>query len=158
MTIVPAHAGDRLETVRHLFREYADSLEIDLGFQDFDRELAGLPGDYAPPEGRLLLALDGEEPAGCVAVRPLEPGVGELKRLYVRASCRGAGWGRRLTLRAIDEARSAGYRKLRLDTLPSMTGAQALYGSLGFRQIPPYRHNPVPGTAFLELDLSASRG
>jgi ribosomal protein S18 acetylase RimI-like enzyme len=156
--IVPAHAGDRLEVVRSLFREYAGSLEVDLAFQDFDRELAGLPGGYAPPGGRLLLALEGDEPAGCVALRELEPDVAELKRLYVRTAFRGSGWGRRLAERAIEEARSAGYRHLRLDTLPSMAGARRLYGTLGFREIPPYRHNPVPGTAFLELDLAAQQG
>ena len=156
--IVPVKTGGSLEAVRRLFQEYAGSLEIDLGFQDFDRELADLPGDYAPPWGRLLLALEGGDPAGCVALRRLEPDVGELKRLYVRPPFRGTGLGRRLAERAVGEAKAAGYRLLRLDTLPSMEGARSLYQRLGFREIAPYRHNPVPGAAFLELDLTDSRG
>ncbi|HKU63360.1 MAG TPA: GNAT family N-acetyltransferase [Gemmatimonadales bacterium] len=151
--IVPA-GGSELPVVRQLFREYAAGLGTDLEFQGFTRELAELPGDYAPPAGRLLLGVDGKRPAGCVALRPLEREVCEMKRLYVRPDFRGAGWGRRLAQRVLDEARAAGYCRVRLDTLASMEEAQRLYLALGFRPIPAYRYNPVPGSVFLELDLA----
>lgn len=156
--IVPAFDGRSLAEVRSLFEEYAASLGIDLGFQDFSTELETLPGSYAPPDGRLLLGLEDHTPAGCVALRPLEPGTAEMKRLFVRPAFRGSGWGRRLAERIISEASEAGYQRMRLDTLPSMAGARSLYQSLGFREIPPYRHNPIPGTAFLELALPRTRG
>ena len=156
--IVEAEGAEALALVRQLFVEYGDSLEVDLAFQGFDQELAGLPGAYASPGGGLLLAFDGEEPAGCVAFRPLEPGISEMKRLYVRPSARGAGWGRRLTERVVSEARAAGYQRMRLDTLPSMHAALRLYIAMGFREISAYRHNPVAGTRFLELDLRPARG
>ena len=155
--IVAAGRAD-LAVARRLFEEYAASLGVDLEFQGFADELARLPGEYAPPGGRLLLALDDDQPAGCVAVRPLESGVCEMKRLYVRPTHRGRGWGRRLAERAVAEARAAGYRYMRLDTLAGMAEAQGLYADLGFRAIPAYRHNPVPGTVFLELDLGDSTG
>ena len=157
--IVEAEGAEALALARRLFVEYADSLEVDLSFQGFAEELAGLPGAYARPAGGLLLGFDGEEPAGCVAFRPLEPpGVAEMKRLYVRPSARGAGWGRRLAERVVSEARAAGYERMRLDTLPSMRAALGLYVAMGFREIPAYRHNPVAGIRFLELDLRPARG
>ncbi|MFL5962015.1 MAG: GNAT family N-acetyltransferase [Gaiellaceae bacterium] len=137
--------------MRTLLREYAASLPFALDFQDFDRELAELPGAYAPPRGALLLARG----AGCVGVRPIEGTLCELKRLYVRPSARGTGLGRLLTEAIVAEARRLGYTHLRLDTTPSMAAAQSLYEQLGFREIPPYRPNPVPGARFLELDLWA---
>jgi putative acetyltransferase len=135
--ITPATNPEFLALVRRLFEEYAESLDTDLGFQDFSAELAGLPGCYAPPQGRLLLALDGQVPAGCVALRQLDGKICEMKRLYVRPQYRGTGLGRLLAERVIAEAKLAGYRQMRLDTLPSMAPARLLYQQLGFREIPP---------------------
>jgi putative acetyltransferase len=156
LSIVDALAFDGLLKARSLFEEYADSLGIDLCFQDFEEELATLPGSYAPPDGRLLLALHDGEPAGCVALRQLEPGICEMKRLYVRPAFRALGLGRMLAERILNEAREAGYQRMRLDSLPSMTAALALYRRLGFREIAPYRRNPIQGSVFLELQLSGS--
>jgi putative acetyltransferase len=153
LTLVQARSEPQLREVRALFEEYAASLGFDLAFQGFAGELAGLPGDYAPPRGRLLLARDGERPAGCGALRELGEGICEMKRLYVRPAFRGSGLGRVLAERLIEEARGIGYARMRLDTVPSMERARALYRDLGFREIPPYRHNPISGTAFLELLL-----
>ncbi len=153
LTIVDAITVDDVLTVRGLFEEYAASLGVDLCFQGFAEELAGLPGDYAPPRGRLLLALHDGRTAGCVALRPLEPTVCEMKRLYVRPAFRTHGIGRVLIDRIVQAARQAGYRHMRLDTLPSMAAAQALYRRLGFQEIAPYRRNPIEGAVFLELQL-----
>ena len=142
-----------METARALLVEYQKSLGVSLCFQNFDAEVAGLPGAYAAPEGRLLLAFAGEEPAGCVALRKLEDGICELKRLWVRPAFRGTGLGRRLAKAVLSEARAAGYRVVRLDTLPSMREAQALYVSLGFVDIPPYNDHPIEGTRFMEARL-----
>lgn len=151
-SIRPAAASD-LPEIRRMFREYADWLAIDLSFQGFEDEMAGLPGHYAPPGGRLLIAELGQRAAGCIALRPFERDICEMKRLFVRTEFRGTGLGRRLVSAILDEARRIGYRCVRLDTLPPMSAAQELYGSLGFREIEPYRYNPVPGSRFLELDL-----
>lgn len=141
------------EAVRRLFAEYAASLGFDLGFQSFDDELATLPGRYAPPDGALLVARAGGEPVGCVAVRALDDGICELKRLYVRPAHRGDGTGRLLVEAAVAAARGLGYRRMRLDTVPGMEQAQALYERLGFVEIAAYTDNPVAGARFLELEL-----
>jgi ribosomal protein S18 acetylase RimI-like enzyme len=138
---------------RTLFEEYQQSLGFSLCFQNFDAELAGLPGAYAPPQGRLLLAFAGTEPAGCIALRRIGEEICEMKRLWVRPAFRGTGLGRRLVETLISEARVIGYRRVRLDTLPSMTAAQALYLSLGFLDIPPYNDHPIEGTRFMEAIL-----
>ena len=152
MQIVAGHGEEHVPVVRALFQEYAEGLGVDLGFQDFERELAGLPGEYAPPGGRLLLALD-PDPAGCVALRPYEPGVCEMKRLYVRPAYRGTGLGRRLAEAIVAAGREAGYEQMRLDTLPTMEHARALYRSLGFVEIEAYRFNPIHGTTYFERAL-----
>lgn len=154
--IVPAHTGKSLPQVRLLLEEYAASLGITLCFQGFGEELAALPGSYAPPSGRLLLALQRGDLAGCVALRRLTPDVCEMKRLYVRPGFRGLGIGRMLAERIIHEGKVAGYRRVRLDTLPTMISARALYRTMGFHEIAPYTSNPVEGVAFLELDLKPS--
>ncbi len=152
--IVEATTPEQLELVRALFLEYAQSLGFSLCFQSFDKELAELPGDYAPPEGRLLLAMRGGQAVGCVALHNIGDGVCEMKRLYLRPQARGSGAGRALAERIIAEARSLGYRKMRLDTVAGkMDGAIALYRRLGFREIAPYRVNPVPGALYMELTL-----
>ena len=151
--IVDATSTVHVQAVRDLFREYAASLGFDLCFQHFDRELAGLPGDYSPPKGCLLLAFRQDQPVGCVALRMLDHGVSEMKRLYVRPRSRGSGLGRALAAAIIEKARTNGYERMRLDTIASMNEAIALYLSLGFVEIAPYRHNPVQGARFFELML-----
>jgi putative acetyltransferase len=147
-----ADAAD-VAACRELLAEYQRDLGISLCFQGFDRELAGLPGDYAPPRGRLLIARLEGGLAGCVALRPLSAGDAEMKRLYVRPAYRGMNLGRVLAQRVIAEARALGYRTLKLDTLPSMQAAQRLYASLGFADTTPYNDNPVGGVRFLALEL-----
>jgi ribosomal protein S18 acetylase RimI-like enzyme len=156
LTIAPAGTAEDFAMARLLFEEYASSLGLDLGFQDFAAELAGLPGGYAPPRGRLLLASDDGRLAGCVALRELAEGICEMKRLYVRPAFRDFGVGRALAEAAVAAAREMGYRRMRLDTLPAMARARRLYRALGFQEIPAYRYNPIPGTAFMELDLECA--
>ena len=150
----PVTSKDDLMIARSLFEEYASSLGFDLPFQGFDQELKGLPGDYAPPGGTILLAFDGNLVQGCVALRAMERDVCEMKRLFVRPAFRGRALGRRLADAVIAEAQAKGYRKMRLDTVPAMIEAAALYRSLGFRPIEPYRKNPIPGALFFEKDLA----
>jgi GNAT superfamily N-acetyltransferase len=151
--ISPADFPKDLETVRDLLREYVSGLGVDLAFQGFDEELASLPGKYAPPAGRLLIAWSDGRPIGCIALRPLDGRTCEMKRLFVRPEARGARLGRQLAERVIREARDAGYSRMCLDTLPMMASAQSLYRSLGFAPAEPYVFNPVAGTRFLALDL-----
>ena len=151
--IRPARFPDDIEAVRAIFREYADGLGIDLGFQAFDEELAALPGKYSPPRGTILLAWRDERVIGCVALRAFEFDICEMKRLYVRPEGRGNQIGTLLAQAVVHAAKEAGYRRMRLDTLPSMKSAQRLYASLGFRPISAYVFNPVEGTQFLELEI-----
>ena len=154
LTIIPASTSAQIAQARELFLEYASSLGFSLCFQNFDKELAALPGDYAPPEGCLLLAVYDDQLAGCVALHRLEPGICEMKRLYVRPQFRGKGLGRALAEHLIAEARQMGYRRMRLDTVePMMKDAVAIYRRFGFREIPPYRENPIAGALCMELDL-----
>ena len=153
-SLFPATTEAHIAQTRELFLEYAQSLGFSLCFQNFDKELAELPGDYAPPSGRLLLAEYEGEPAGCVALHGIDETICEMKRLYLRPQFRGKGLGRVLAERIITEAREAGYKSLRLDTVgPVMQDAVALYRKLGFTEIAPYRANPNPGTLYLELQL-----
>jgi len=149
-----AEGSHQFETASLLFQEYAAQLGIDLCFQDFTAELQALPVMYGPPSGCLVLAMNGATPVGCGALRRLSGGVCEMKRLYIRRGARGAGLGRRLAERLVDEARILGYETMRLDTLSNMASARNLYRSLGFREIKPYYANPLPNTIYLELALT----
>jgi ribosomal protein S18 acetylase RimI-like enzyme len=152
--LIQAVSSEQVERARQLFLEYANSLGFSLDFQGFDDELKNLPGAYAPPTGRLLLAYHDGRVAGCVALRPLDRQIAEMKRLYVRPDYRGKGVGRALVDGVIAEARNIGYERMRLDTIESsMTDAIALYRRRGFREIAPYRTNPVAGVLYLELLL-----
>jgi len=154
--LTPA-SGEELAALREVFVEYAEGLGVDLCFQQFDQELRELPGEYAAPRGALLLATVDGAVAGCCALRPLDaadyPNAAEMKRLYVRKAFRGFGLGRQLAEAILDAARQAGYACVLLDTLDDMEAARALYDELGFQDIPPYYHNPIPGAHYLKADL-----
>ena len=151
--IAEARWPDDRATVEALFREYVASLAEDISFQDFEAEFAGLPGKYARPGGAVLIAWDGAQAAGAVAYRMVEPGVCEMKRLYVRPAFRGRDIGRELANELIDDAQSRGYRTMLLDTLASMQSARALYRALGFRPVEAYYENPLPGTMYMARNL-----
>lgn len=154
LSVLQAESAAQITRARELFLEYAQSLGFSLCFQNFDKEVNELPGDYAPPEGRLLLAEIEGQIAGCVALHKLASGVCEMKRLYLRPQFRGAGLGKALAERIIVEARQAGYKRMRLDTVePVMKDAVALYRRLGFNEIEPYRANPIAGAMYMELEL-----
>jgi putative acetyltransferase len=150
---VDAASPQEIDLVRSLFREYQRAIGIDLSFQSFESELRELPGAYARPRGRLLLAFEDDALAGCGALRPIAEDVAELKRMWVRPAFRGRGLGRRIAEELISAAREEGYRTARLDTLETMREAIALYRSLGFREIPPYYENPLAGAVYMELGL-----
>lgn len=151
--IVEANTKEFVEKTKELIREYAQSLEFDLGFQGFDQEMENFPGQYASPRGCLYIALDADQPVGCVALRDLGQGVCEMKRLYVKKHLRGQKVGRLLAEVIIKAARDMGYNYMRLDTIPSMKHANMLYNALGFKKIAPYRFNPIEGATFFELNL-----
>lgn len=151
--IINAQTEDHYQKVRNLFRQYADSLDFDLEFQGFSEELATIPGKYAIPEGCILLAEDSGQFVGCVALRPLEEKICEMKRLFVRSDYRGRGIGRMLACSVIDKAREIGYEKMRLDTVATMKEARTLYYSLEFRNIKAYRYNPIDDSSYMELEL-----
>jgi putative acetyltransferase len=157
VNISPATSPDEVAAVRQLFEAYAALLGVDLSYQGFAAELAGLPGAYAPPRGRLLLAHAGGTAAGCVALRPVDDQACEMKRLFVLPERQGFGLGRKLAVRVIDEARDIGYSMILLDTLPSMHGALRLYESLGFVRRRPYFESPVEGNVFMQLQLGSAR-
>ncbi|HEY8067565.1 MAG TPA: GNAT family N-acetyltransferase [Burkholderiales bacterium] len=154
LKIVPAATPQDIEDVRMLFGEYAGLVAEALSFQNFDEERVALPGEYGPPGGTLLIARDGEMPAGCVALRRLDSRTGEMKRMYVRAQHRGSGLGRHLAVEVIEAARKAGCARVVLDTLPKLAPAIALYRDLGFRETGPYLASPTPGAICFELKFS----
>jgi putative acetyltransferase len=153
LKFIRAKSKKELGHIRELFLEYAKSLNFNLCFQDFEKELKELPGEYAPPEGSLLLAIYENNIAGCVALRKLSEGICEMKRLYVRPAYRGSEIGKKSAVKIIEQARKIGYKKMRLDTIPSMAEAIELYRSLGFKEIEPYRYNPIKGAIYMEIEL-----
>lgn len=157
VTLLSPALPHEMHVVRDIFQEYADTLDVDLSFQNFAQELATLPGEYAPPRGHILLAEVEGSIAGCCALRPLDtadyPNACEMKRLYVRKAFRGFGLGRQLAEAMLDQARQAGYACVLLDTLDGMESARALYSELGFEEIPPYYHNPLPGSHYLKAEI-----
>ena len=153
LKIIQAQSESELTSIRQLFKEYTDSLGFDLSFQNFEQEFAELPGKYAPPQGRLLLAMGNDKNVGCVGLRKFEENISEMKRLYIKLEFRGNGFGRTLAQKVIDEARIIGYKYMRLDTVPWMKEAISLYRSMGFIEIPAYRFNPIKGTLYFELKL-----
>jgi len=153
LKIIDEFSEENLNHIRELFKEYTDSLGFDLSFQNFDKEFAELPGKYTPPEGRLLLAIYDDKTAGCVALRKFENDICEMKRLYVRKDFRRKGIGKVLSIEVINSAKEIGYSAMRLDTVPWMKQAIALYHSMEFKDIAPYRYNPIPGTVYMELKL-----
>jgi ribosomal protein S18 acetylase RimI-like enzyme len=157
MTLVTPQSVESLQATREVFAEYAQSLAVNLGFQNFDEEMQALPGEYAGPRGALVLAMVGEQVAGCCALRPLDTvdyvNACEMKRLYVRPALRGLGLGRLLADNIMDAARIAGYHSILLDTLDDMEAARGLYEDLGFEEIPPYYHNPIAGAHYLRAVL-----
>jgi ribosomal protein S18 acetylase RimI-like enzyme len=153
LNIIRVEKAPHLENIRALFLEYASSLDFDLDFQNFKQELTNLPGQYAPPGGCLFIALHNDEPVGCVGLRNLENNVCEMKRLYVRPRYRELGIGRVLADTAVREASHKGYERMRLDTVPAMKAARELYLSMGFKEIAPYRYNPIKGARYMEKKL-----
>ena len=151
--ITEANTEEFIERAKELIREYAQSLQFDLKFQDFDKEMEDFPGQYASPTGCLYIALDENQPIGCVALRDLGQGICEMKRLYVKQLFRGQKVGKLLAEIAIKAAKDMGYDYMRLDTVPSMKQANMLYKVLGFKNIVPYRFNPIEGATFFELNL-----
>ncbi|MGD0596232.1 MAG: GNAT family N-acetyltransferase [Sedimentisphaerales bacterium] len=157
LKILDARTGENLEIIKKLFEEYAESLGFDLSFQNFNEELANLPGEYALPTGCLLLAMYKNEVAGCVALRRIDKTICEMKRLYVRPQFRRNGIGRALAEAVIERTKKAGYKQMRLDTAPTMNAARNLYESLGFEEIDAYRYNPLKGAVFMELILTREK-
>ena len=153
MKIIKAETREHINYVKELFNEYAASLNFDLCFQNFDEEVKNLPGDYAPPAGSILLAVIEEKIAGCVALRKIDEAICEMKRMYVRPGFRGKNAGRNLAEAIIEEAKTKGYRAIRLDTISTMKEAISLYKSIGFKETVSYRYNPVEGAKYMELML-----
>lgn len=152
--IIEANTDELVAKAKELFQEYSESLGFDLCFQNFDQELNDFPGQYSSPEGRLYLAVSDNQPIGCVGLRYFVNGICEMKRLYVKPHSRGKKAGRLLAEAVINAAKHIGYEYMRLDTLPSMESANYLYKTLGFKQIEPYRHNPIEGAIYMELNLT----
>ena len=153
LRFVQAKTEKHLEAIGELFTEYVHSLGFELDFQDYENEFAELPGEYAPPDGRLILAIVDGDAVGCIGLRKIDDTICEMKRMYVRPDFRGKGIGRSLAEIVIEEARKIGYKAMRLDTIDTMNEATFLYRSLGFKEIAPYRHNPMDGAMFMELNL-----